>query len=76
LIVDRSQNSPGHLQNTLLDGPARLPAQLALGAGGVGAALLGVVDGHVLVDDVDALGLEAGLALDLLDNVLESQLYT
>jgi hypothetical protein len=62
---------PDHLLNTCPDGPLGLPLESLLGTGCVGPSALGVVDGHVFVDDVDALGEGVALLLlNLLDDVL------
>jgi hypothetical protein len=55
----------------LSNGPLWLPFENLLGSGGVGSSSLRVVDGHILVDNVDTLGERVALLfLDLLDNVL------
>lgn len=56
---------------TLSDVPLGLPLEDLLGTRGVGTTTLGVVNRHVLVDDVDTLGvLNTRLLLDLLNHVL------
>ena len=59
-----------HLLETHVHRPARLPIERCLGTGRVRPALLRVVLGQTLVDDVDAAGLgDAVGALDVLDDL-------
>ena len=45
-----------HLLDALADGPAWLPLELLLRPCGVGPSSLRVIDGYLLVDDLDPLG--------------------
>lgn len=49
----------------------RLPAERLLGTGRVGTTTLRVVLRHLLVNDRDALGVQAFLLLNLFDNVTD-----
>ena len=60
---------PNHLFQTHPDAPARLPLQNFLGPGGIRSPLLGIINGHGLADNIDALGqLHTILLLDLLND--------
>ena len=74
LLLNLAKVVPDHLLDSLLDRPLGLPLESLLGSGGVRSSALRVVDGHLLVDNVDTLG--EGVALFLLDrfnNVLEPE---
>jgi hypothetical protein len=58
--------------HSLTNVPLGLPLEGLLGSASVGSSTLRVVDGHVLVDDVDPLGEGVALLLlDLLNDVLQ-----
>jgi len=64
---------PNHLLDTLPDGPLRLPLENLLGSSGVGSSSLRVVNGHILVDNVDPLGEWVALfLLNFLDDIPDS----
>ena len=61
-----------HFFHTLPDMEARLPLEALFGSCSVWSTTLRVIDGHVFVYDVDALGEGITLfLLHLLDNVLD-----
>lgn len=63
---------PDHFLQAHADGPARLPIEGLLGASGIRAALLGIVGGHGLVDDVNPpLALDTIFVLDLLNDLAD-----